>query len=194
MNNAAYYFDELAVIIKAGNRPSSVFSDAHDEALCLHFREVFVLWDGAFSLAQTVNPTEHDMTTNLRYVQDAVHGNAALHCTVTPKVHLMLKHVACQMRNIWGGLGDKMEDWVECLHQTGMRLQQRFRTVQNPCHPCSCAGEGEFRFVASRCDCSHRGNKHREQAFLFCRENRQLNFDASKKAARYEPIQGDDIF
>jgi hypothetical protein len=24
-----------------------------------------------------------------------------------------------------------MEDWVECLHQTGMRLQQRFCTVQN---------------------------------------------------------------
>ena len=25
-----------------------------------------------------------------------------------------------------------MEDWVECLHQTGMRLQLRFCTVQNP--------------------------------------------------------------
>jgi len=25
-----------------------------------------------------------------------------------------------------------MEDWVEQLHQTGMRLQQHFRTVQNP--------------------------------------------------------------
>ncbi len=132
MNNATYFFDELAIIIKAGNRPGSVLSDTHVEAPCLHFREVFVLWDGAFSLARTVNPTEHDTTTYLQYVQAAVHGNAALHCTITPKVHLMLKHVACQMRNIWGGLGDKMEDWVERLHQTGMRLQQRFRTVQNP--------------------------------------------------------------
>ncbi len=25
-----------------------------------------------------------------------------------------------------------MEDWVEHLHQTGMRLRQRFPTVQNP--------------------------------------------------------------
>ncbi len=65
-------------------------------------------------------------------MQAGVHGNAVLHCTITPKVHLMLKHIACQMRNIPGGLGDKMEDWVEHLHQTGMRLQQRFRTVQNP--------------------------------------------------------------
>ncbi len=43
----------------------------------------------------------------------------------------MLKHVSWQMQNIWGGLGDKMEDWVEHLHQTGMHLRQRFHTVQN---------------------------------------------------------------
>jgi hypothetical protein len=36
------------------------------------------------------------------------------------------------MTNIREGLGVKMEDWVEQLHQTGMRLQQRFCTVQNP--------------------------------------------------------------
>jgi hypothetical protein len=75
---------------------------------------------------------EADIKTYLLYVDAAVHGNAALRCTVTPKVQLMLKHVAWQMQNIWGGLGDKMEDWVERLHQTGMRLRQRFRTVQNP--------------------------------------------------------------
>ncbi len=51
MSNATYFFDELAVIIKAGNRPGSIISNAHVEALCLHFREVFVLWDGAFLLA-----------------------------------------------------------------------------------------------------------------------------------------------
>jgi hypothetical protein len=45
---------------------------------------------------------------------------------------MMLKHVEWQMTNIKGGLGDKMEDWVERLHQTGMRMRQRFRTVQNP--------------------------------------------------------------
>ena len=44
----------------------------------------------------------------------------------------MLKHVQWQMTNIKGGLGNKMEDWVERLHQTGMRMRQRFRTVQNP--------------------------------------------------------------
>jgi hypothetical protein len=36
------------------------------------------------------------------------------------------------MKNIPGGLGDKMEDWVERQHQWGMRQRRRFRTVQDP--------------------------------------------------------------
>ncbi len=51
-------------------------------------------------------------------------------CSVTPKVHLMLKHVAQQMKSFPGGVGDKMEDWVELMHQTGQRLRVRFRTVR----------------------------------------------------------------
>ena len=31
----------------------------------------------------------------------------------------MLEHIEWQMTNIWGGVGDKMEDWVERLHQDG---------------------------------------------------------------------------
>ncbi len=132
MNNAAHVFEELAVIMKEGKRPDSILSDANVDALCLHFWEVFILWDGASSLARTVNPMENDTKTYLRYVFATVHGNDALRCTVTPKVHLMLKHVAWQMRNIRGGLRNKMEDWVERLHQTGICLQERFRRVKNP--------------------------------------------------------------
>jgi hypothetical protein len=52
--------------------------------------------------------------------------------TASSEVHMMLKHVEWQMTNIKGGLGNKMEDWVEQLHQTGMRMRQRLHTVQNP--------------------------------------------------------------
>ena len=87
---------------------------------------MFVLWDGAFSLARTVNPMKLHVITYQRnvLVLAAVEGSKALKCTVTPKVHMMLKHVEWQMTNIKGGLGEKMEDWVERLHQTGMRTRQ----------------------------------------------------------------------
>ncbi len=83
MNKATSYFDELTVIIKEGKRLESILFDTNVDALCLHFREVFVLWDGVFLLAQTFNPMETDGTTYLHYVVVAVQGNAALHCTIT---------------------------------------------------------------------------------------------------------------
>jgi hypothetical protein len=107
---------------------------------------------------------EQDSNTYLQYVQAAVHGNAALRCTVTPKVHLMLKHVAGQMQNILGGVGEKMEDWVEHLHQTGMHLQQRFCTVQNPAIHMNASEKASSCLshpnVIAHSDAMNAGNKH----------------------------------
>ncbi len=36
------------------------------------------------------------------------------------------------MKNIPGGLGDTMEDWVERQHQWGMQQRRQFCTVQDP--------------------------------------------------------------
>ena len=132
MTNACYVFDTFAAIFKGGKRPNCSLSDTHIDALCLQFREVFVLWDGAFSLARMINPTEIDISTYSMYVKAAVKGSKDLRCTFTPKVHLMLNHVAEQMTNTRGGLGGKMEDWLERLHQDGKRERLQFRTVQNP--------------------------------------------------------------
>ena len=84
INNAGHIFDKLVVIMKEGKRPDTILSDADVNELCGHFCEVFILWDGAFSLAQTVNPMENDTKTFLHYVSAAVHGNNDLRCTVTP--------------------------------------------------------------------------------------------------------------
>jgi hypothetical protein len=46
----------------------------------------------------------------------------------------MLKHVRWQMENIPGGLGDKMEDWVEKQHQMGKQERARFCTMKNLQH------------------------------------------------------------
>jgi hypothetical protein len=132
MNNASHIFDQFAAICKEGKREDCLLTDADIDCMCLHFWEVYVLWDGAFSLARTINPTDEDADTYQRFVLAALHGSKILQCPITPKVHTMLRHVAWQMRNIPGGLGDKMEDWVERLHQWGMQQRRHFQTVQNP--------------------------------------------------------------
>jgi hypothetical protein len=132
MNNATHLFNEFAAIFKEGKREGGLLSDEDIDGMCLHFKEVFVLWDGKLTLARTINPTRVDAHTYQRFVEAALHGSKILQCPITPKIHIMLKHVAWQMINIPGGMGDKMEDWVERLHQWGIRQRRQFRTVQDP--------------------------------------------------------------
>jgi hypothetical protein len=94
LKNATLVFEKVAVILKEGRRQNCILSEEALNAMCLHFKEVFVLWDAAFLFARTVNPMEADIMTYQGYVLAAVQGNTVLSCTVTPKVHLMLKHVA----------------------------------------------------------------------------------------------------
>jgi hypothetical protein len=129
MNNSTYIFHQLAWIFQEGK---SLLSNNKIATLCLHFREVFVLWDGIFLLARTINSDEADISTYRMYKTAAMQGYTDLKCAITPKVHLMLKHVEWQMKYIRGGLEDKMEDWVERMHQDGMHEQQRFWTLKNP--------------------------------------------------------------
>jgi hypothetical protein len=100
--------------------------------MCLHFQDVYILWDGAFLLARSINPTDEDADTYQKFVLVVVHGSKVLQCSITSKVHAMLHHVQWQMMNLPGGLGDKMEDWVKSLHQWGMQQRRRFCTVQDP--------------------------------------------------------------
>ena len=78
MNNATHLFDEFAKIFKEGKREGCPLSDEDIDAMCLHFKEVFVLWDGAFSLARTINPTEEEAQTYQRFVEAALHGSKIL--------------------------------------------------------------------------------------------------------------------
>ena len=48
---------------------------------------------------------------------------------MTPKVHLMWKHIEHQMK-LPGGLGWKREDWVEHMHQITCRARDQFRTTK----------------------------------------------------------------
>ena len=91
-----------------------------------------MLWDGAFSIARKVDPADSDFTLYRRFVNAAVDLHCQIGCNITHKVHLMWKHVEWQMNLLPGGLGDKMEDWVELMHQLGMRQRRRLRMVKDP--------------------------------------------------------------
>jgi hypothetical protein len=119
-------FGEFSLFLKLGKRDNCELNDKNIDGVCHYFQTVFVLWDGAFSFARKINSTEDDAQMYGQYVYAAVTGHVNLGLTITPKVHLMLKHVWWQMENIRGRLGLKMEDLVEKQHQMGNQEQVSF--------------------------------------------------------------------
>jgi hypothetical protein len=93
MNNVSYLFDEFSLILKSGKQSNCELSNNNIDKLCRHFQSVFLLWDGAFSYARTINPMANDAIAYQQFVDAAVIGHVSLGLTITPKAHLMLKHV-----------------------------------------------------------------------------------------------------
>ena len=110
---------------------STAMVNKNSKNMCQSFKLCFELWDAAFSLARKYEPTGDDAAMYQRFVDAAVNRHIQLGLSVTPKVHLMHKHVRWQMENIEGGLGDKMEDGIEKSHQVGKQKRGQFGTVQN---------------------------------------------------------------
>jgi hypothetical protein len=93
------------------------------------------------------------------------------------------------MRSIQGGLRDKMEDWVECLHQTKKHERLRYCTVQNPIvHPLAREKANSRNMhpdVIAQTDKINEGN----------RQNLVESpcGDTAKKAAQFWAVQGHTI-
>jgi len=85
MNNATHLFDTCAAIFKEGKREGCLLSDADIDTMCLHFREVYVLWDGAFALARMFNPRNEDTATYQTFVSAAVQSSAILGCLLSSR-------------------------------------------------------------------------------------------------------------
>jgi hypothetical protein len=112
-----------------------------------------------------IDPTDEDADTYQTFLLVALHGSKIIQCPITPKMHTMLRHVQWQMKNIPGGLGNKMEDWVKWLHQWGMRERRRFCTVQDPlvraCAREKATSRNMHPNVLAQVDATNAGNKQK---------------------------------
>ncbi len=130
---------------------------------------------------------------NLRLCVDAaVKDSKDLQCTITPKVHPMLEHIKWQIRNIQGGLGDKMNDWVEHLHQTGKRQHLCYHTVQKLI--ARSLTREKRNFCNMHPDVIAQTEKRQREQGISGRVQFWPCGDAAKKAAWYGVFQVDAIF
>ena len=90
--------------------------------------DVHLSRDEENSLKQLINPSKSEMDAYNEFVTAAINCHIENGCNITPKVHLVYKHVRQQME-LPGGLGQKREDWVEHQHQILKRAKENYKTI-----------------------------------------------------------------
>ena len=94
--------------------------------------KALLLFDGLLSLLRT---DHKDVTPQLiakarEYARKALAVWRILELSVTPKCHGSEDH-ACDQLELLKGLADFCEDWVEQLHQLGLKNNRRTKTIRN---------------------------------------------------------------
>mmetsp|Transcript_22814 Transcript_22814/g.32611 ORF Transcript_22814/g.32611 Transcript_22814/m.32611 type:complete len:415 (+) Transcript_22814:104-1348(+) len=131
MSNAHEIFESFAEILTENMKEGCEYKKEEIEQVCKNYATLCILWDGAFSYASKINPTEEDVNMFERFVTAAVHVHIAMGLNVTPKVHMMWAHVLDQMKSFDGGLGNKREDWGEKQHQETSKTREQFRFTKD---------------------------------------------------------------
>ena len=94
MENAWVIFSLFSDILQKKKKPGCDMDDAGISAMCTKYASLCVLWDGAFSCISKESPSPADISQYQRYAKAAVYSHVAIGCSVTPKVHMIWKHVA----------------------------------------------------------------------------------------------------
>jgi hypothetical protein len=86
------------------------------------YSKLFQVMDLLFSLFRIPGPTVYDIRNAKKTVESLEQLWNELGISVTPKAHIIFKHTVHQYE-FFGGIADKLEDFVEKSHQTGKRLE-----------------------------------------------------------------------
>ena len=114
----------------SGNK--SVIETNQIDSVLNTFKSLFDCMDVVFSKLCIIDPIEED----IEEMKMAIHGLEKvwreLDLTITPKMHILTNHTIDQVIR-FGGIADKVEDFVEKYHQTGKRLDHLVARMNSRC-------------------------------------------------------------
>ena len=82
------------------------------DAKMTQHEHLFTAQDGVYSSLHLIAPTEREMNTTVTRVKKMKILWCEMGFSVTPKAHLIFEH-ACNNQLEFGGIGDKIEDFIE---------------------------------------------------------------------------------
>ena len=98
-----------------------------------NYINLFKVMDVSFSMLRITAPKNVDIEETKKAVVVLEKMWKNLKLSITPKAHIMFKHAVPQYE-LYGGLADKVEDFVEKAHQEGKRLEYLTSRIPSQCY------------------------------------------------------------
>jgi hypothetical protein len=139
--------------------------------------KALLLFDGLLSLLRTPHKDSslRKILKARRHAKKAVEVWRTLEFSVTPKCHGSECHACDQLELLWG-LADFCEDWVEQLHQLGLKNNRRTKTMRDRDRKCKLHTHWE--------QLSGNRNAQRTKKEVLGKWKRKLQNDAGGETAR----------
>ena len=103
------------------NSPNPIPTDEEVRKKLDDHHHLFSLQDSVYSCLRIVCPTEEDYEKTEKAIKAMEKKWEEMGMSKTPKSHLLFDHALDDMKK-YGGLGDKVEDFLERLHQLQLKL------------------------------------------------------------------------
>ena len=97
------------------------------------FKVLFGCMDLVFTKLRILNPTEQEIDETKNVISKLEELWHELDLNITPKFHILVKHTIEQVIR-FGGIADKVEDFVEKSHQTRKQLNHLVARMNNQCY------------------------------------------------------------
>ena len=123
--NVAEIFTRIKSLLIA-NRTDNSIPEAEIIQMCDSYRDLFLLLEGLLHYMKLPNEvvTEKDKHDLERFIKLTMIMWRALNLSVTVKAHVVESHLSCQIE-MYKGLGDFVEEFIELLHQDTKRFRRR---------------------------------------------------------------------
>jgi hypothetical protein len=126
LTNSGKIFDAIQEALLAIDQQERGCDDGEIEEFMMKYKNVLGVWDGVFSMARIPSYRFHeeDMLKLKEFISDGMKLWRGLKLSVSPKPHAIEDHL-CDQIQIFSGIGDLTEDFIEQSHQTGIRHHKR---------------------------------------------------------------------
>ena len=124
--NVAEIFTRIKSLLIANRTVNSSIPEAEIIQMCDSYRDMFLLLEGLFHYMKLPNEvvTDKDKGDLERFIKLTMRMWRALNLSVTVKAHVVESHLLAQIE-MYKGLGDFVEEFIELLHQDTKRFRRR---------------------------------------------------------------------